>query len=229
MELTEEILWRLQQTTPVPSQTALLGALAIGVLLVLLAWRPVRLVATVCHEAGHALVAVLTGRQLRGVRVHSDTSGLTLTRGRPTGPGMVLTLCAGYPASSLLGLVGVWLVLGGHGYVFAWLLAAAAAVLLLRIRNLIGALVVVGLTLATGLLAWYGTGVWVSWLLAVGSVTQLLAGPRTVLESRGRPGTDAAQLAAITHVPRAVWTLLWLALGVGALVLAGAWLLPFLR
>jgi hypothetical protein len=228
VELTEEILSRLQQTTPVPSRTALLVALAVGLLLVLIAWRPVRLLTTVCHEAGHALVAVLAGRRLRGVRVHSDTSGLTLSRGRPSGPGMVFTLLAGYPAGSLVGLVGVWLVLGGHGYLFAWLLAAAAAVLLLRIRNLIGALVVIGLTLATGLLAWYGTGVWVSWLLLVGSVTQLLAGPRTVLEAWGRPGSDAAQLAALTRVPRAVWTLLWLALGLGALALAGAWTLPFL-
>jgi hypothetical protein len=176
VELTEEILSRLQQTTPVPSRTALLVALAVGLLLVLIAWRPVRLLTTVCHEAGHALVAVLAGRRLRGVRVHSDTSGLTLSRGRPSGPGMVFTLLAGYPAGSLVGLVGVWLVLGGHGYLFAW----------------------------------------------------LLAGPRTVLEAWGRPGSDAAQLAALTRVPRAVWTLLWLALGLGALALAGAWTLPFL-
>ena len=43
------------------------------------------------HEAGHALTAVLTGRRLTGIRLHSDTSGLTLSTGRPSGPGMVAT------------------------------------------------------------------------------------------------------------------------------------------
>ena len=59
---------------------------------------------TIVHEAGHALVAVLVGRRLSGIRLHSDTSGLTLTKGKPYGPGMVLTALAGYVAPSLLGL-----------------------------------------------------------------------------------------------------------------------------
>ena len=44
-----------------------------------------------------------TGRKLHGIRLHSDTSGLTLSAGRPTGPGMILTLLAGYVAPPLVG------------------------------------------------------------------------------------------------------------------------------
>ena len=38
------------------------------------------------------------------MRLHTDTSGVTLSRGRPSGPGMVATAFAGYVAPCLLGL-----------------------------------------------------------------------------------------------------------------------------
>ena len=47
-------------------------------------------------------VAVVCGRRLRGIRLHSDTSGLTLSSGRPTGAGMVFSLAAGYLTPSLV-------------------------------------------------------------------------------------------------------------------------------
>ncbi|MDT7621592.1 MAG: hypothetical protein QOF99_2493, partial [Pseudonocardiales bacterium] len=61
-------------------------------------WRIARTVVTIAHEGGHAMIAVLTGRRLAGIRLHSDTSGVTVSVGRTTGPGMVLTALAGYLA-----------------------------------------------------------------------------------------------------------------------------------
>jgi hypothetical protein len=49
-------------------------------------WRWSRGVVTIAHEAGHAAAALATGRRLTGIRLHSDTSGLTLSTGRPRGP-----------------------------------------------------------------------------------------------------------------------------------------------
>ena len=40
-------------------------------------WRVARGVVTIAHEGGHALVAVLAGRGLVGIRLHADTSGVT--------------------------------------------------------------------------------------------------------------------------------------------------------
>ena len=54
-------------------------------------WRWARGVVTIAHEAGHAVAALATGRRLTGIKLHSDTSGLTLSVGRPAGPGMVVT------------------------------------------------------------------------------------------------------------------------------------------
>ena len=47
------------------------------------AWRISRNAITIAHEGGHGLIALLTGRQLTGIRLHSDTSGLTVSRGKP--------------------------------------------------------------------------------------------------------------------------------------------------
>jgi hypothetical protein len=54
--------------------------LGVAAALVVLAWPLTRTVVTICHEAGHAAAAVLVGRKLAGIRVHSDTSGLTVSR-----------------------------------------------------------------------------------------------------------------------------------------------------
>ncbi len=61
-------------------------------------WRISRNTVTIAHEGGHGLVALLTGRTLTGIRLHSDTSGLTVSRGKPYGLGMILTAAAGYTA-----------------------------------------------------------------------------------------------------------------------------------
>lgn len=74
----------------------LVAALAVVVPHVL--WRIARNAITIAHEGGHGLVALLTGRTLTGIRLHSDTSGLTVSRGKPHGIGMILTAASGYTA-----------------------------------------------------------------------------------------------------------------------------------
>ena len=227
MEVLAE-LWRravVTQPVPGPGTAAVVGGVALAA--ILLAWRPVRLLVTVCHEAGHAVVAVLAGRRLKGIRLHSDTSGLTLSRGRPRGPGMVAALFAGYPAAALVGLGAAWMAGVGHAIGLLWLTVLLLAVMLLSLRNLYGAAVVLGLCVVVGVLSWYATPVVAGWLATGIAWLLLLAAPRPVVELllRHRPGSDAAQLAALTHVPRLFWNLLWLVLTAGALVLGAGWLL----
>ena len=226
MEYVDE-LWRRASGVqpPLPLSTVvIIGAAAL--LVVLVAWPVARGLVTVCHEAGHAVAALLVGRKLSGIKLHSDTSGLTLTRGKPTGPGMAFTLVAGYPAASVIGLVAAWLAAAGYAAAALWSMVVLLALMLVKIRNLYGALVVVGTGAAIGVASWFappsvtsGLALGLAWLF-------LLAAPRPVLEvARNRnPGTDAAQLARISGVPRLGWVLLWLVLTVGALVV-GAWLL----
>ena len=50
-------------------------------------WPFTRVMITITHEGGHAFAALLTGRKLQGIRLHTDTSGLTISSGRPRDPG----------------------------------------------------------------------------------------------------------------------------------------------
>ena len=220
-------LWRriLTVDPPLARTTALLAG-GVALVLVLAGWRWVRVLTTVCHEAGHAVIAVLTGRRLRGIRVHADTSGLTLTRGRATGPGMVATLVAGYPAASVLGLVVA--ALAGHGRPAAalWLIVVLLAAMLVWIRNLYGALIVPVLGALVAAVSWYAPAPVLPWVAYGVAWLLLLAGPRPVLEvaRNADPRTDASQLRALSRIPRLAWVGLWLLMTVGALV-GGAMLL----
>ena len=180
------------------------------------------------------VVALLTGRRLAGIRLHSDSSGVTVSVGRPRGPGMVAMLAAGYPAPALLGLGG-----GGRP----------------RHRSRRGAALGPGAAAARRCCSWCATGSapgpsWpaalvvfaVTWWLpgraqsAFGYLVTwflLLAGVREVFGliaardgGAARGGSDADQLARLTHLPAGLWVGLFLlvalaAAGGGAVLAAG--------
>ena len=50
-----------------------------------------RTLVTVVHEAGHAVVGIACGRRFQGFVVQRDMSGHAVTKGKPTGPGRILT------------------------------------------------------------------------------------------------------------------------------------------
>ncbi len=228
MNLVAELWRRAVATQPVPSPEASALLAVVALALVVLAWPAVRTLVTVCHESGHAIVAVLVGRRLTGVRLHADTSGVTLSRGRPTGPGMVATLLAGYPGAAFAG-IGLSLLAGtGHASGVLWLLVLGALLLLVWIRNLYGLVVVVLAGGAVALATWYSPPTVLGWLATGLAWLFLVAAPRPVLELfRSRSTTsDAAQLAALTHVHRYVWCLLWLIATLAALVAGTLWMVP---
>ncbi|BCJ54036.1 membrane protein [Actinoplanes sp. NBRC 14428] len=198
-------------------------------------WRIARNAITIAHEGGHALVALLTGRKLRGIRLEFDTSGLTLSAGRPTGPGMMFTLLAGYVAPSLIGLAGAWLLGGNRITMLLWLAVLLLLLMLINIRNVFGAVSVVVTGAIVLAVSWYASAQVQAAFAYAGVWFLLFGGIRPVFElqtlrSRGRmPESDADQLAGITHVPALFWVGLFLAVDVAALViggfmLAGQWL-----
>ncbi|MBA8825883.1 hypothetical protein FHX42_003249 [Saccharopolyspora lacisalsi] len=194
-------------------------------------WRLLRTVVTIAHEGGHAVVALLSGRKLNGIRLHSDTSGLTVSTGRASGPGMVFTLFAGYPAVSLLGLAGAWLVTTDRVRLMLWIAVGLLVLMLLALRNVYGIVSVIvtgGLVFA---ISWFATPAvqalscgLMSWFLLFGGIR-----PITELSSKRRRGraqdSDADQLARLARVPAPLWLLLWLAIGLGCLLFGGHWLL----
>ena len=226
-------LWdRVTAVQPLPDSTTALLTVAAAAALVLVpfVWPVTRHVVTVAHEGGHAVVAVLAGRRLSGIRLHSDTSGLTVSRGRPTGLGMVMTLLAGYTAPALVGLGAAAVLAQGRPVALLWGVLLLLALLLLQIRNLFGLWVVLVCGLGAFAVTWWASAEvqqWVAWTL---TWFLLLGAPRAVLElarsRRSSRGTsDPDQLARLTRVPAVLWVFLFVVVTVGAAVLASRMLL----
>ncbi|MCW2821479.1 MAG: putative rane protein [Marmoricola sp.] len=223
-------------TQPPPSTAVAVGTgLAALLLLTPRAWSVSRHLVTIAHEGAHGVAALLSGRRLAGIRLHSDTSGLTLSHGRPTGPGMVLTAAAGYVGPGLLGLASAYLLQAGHAVGMLWLVLTLLAALLVQIRNLFGLWVVLVVGAGVFALSWWAAP---SVQVVVAHVVTwfvLLAAPRAVLELHaqrrgGRARTsDADVLAGLTTVPGLVWVGLFWLVNTSALVVGGALLLGSAR
>ena len=236
MELIAEV-WRRAmavQPPPAPLVVALAAVIAGALVLPRAIWPYTRVLVTITHEGAHGVAALLTGRRLRGIRLHSDASGLTVSSGRPSGPGMVTMLLAGYLGSAVVGLGAVALLIAGHSLGLLWLFVILLALLLVQIRNFYGFVLVVGCAVVLILVSWYLPATMQSGLAYVLTWTLLLAAPKPVLElirqRRGgrAPHSDADQLARLTRVPAGLWVGGFLIVNCAGLVLGTVLLLPAL-
>jgi peptidase M50B-like protein len=227
-------LWdRVWGTQPEPPSVVVLVTLAAALIVVFTrpGWVVARNAVTIAHEGGHALVAVLAGRRLHGIRLHSDTSGLTVTKGKASGPGMVFSLLAGYMTPSALGVAGALLLSAGRITLMLWIALVLLFAMLVMIRNAFGVVAVVGVGAIVFLVSWYAppaaqaafayAGVW---FLLVGGVRPV--GELQRLRRRGQaPDSDADQLAGTTHVPALLWVGFFGLANLAALALGGYLLL----
>ncbi|GAA5029739.1 M50 family metallopeptidase [Actinopolymorpha pittospori] len=196
-------------------------------------WRVLRGVVTIAHEGGHALVALFVGRRLAGIRLHSDTSGVTISRGRPTGPGMVATALAGYLAPSVLGVGFAGMLTWGRITALLWISIALLAVMVLAVRNVYGVVSILVTALALFVVSWFGSAAVqaalaysFTWFLLFAAFRPLAEVQRKRAAGHARD-SDPDQLARLTRVPGLVWLLVFGLVAAGALGLAATWLVPF--
>ncbi|MBN1170650.1 MAG: M50 family metallopeptidase, partial [Micromonosporaceae bacterium] len=188
-------------------------------------WRLTRNFVTIAHEGGHALAAVLTGRRLSGIKLHSDTSGLTLSRGRATGPGMIITGLAGYVTPPLLGLGAAALLANGRVTLLLLIGIILLPLMLIMIRNLFGVIsilatmaIVFGVAIKASPAVQGAFGYLLAWFFMIG-------GARAVVELQGsrRRGrarqSDADQVGHLTHLPPLFWVGFFAAVAITSLVI----------
>ena len=173
---------------------------------------------TMCHELGHALMALMFEGKVVEIQVCRDTSGETTTKSK-SGVAAFFVSIAGYPFAAAVGLLCAYLLSLGYG---SWIVIGLSILflfmLLLWVRNLYGVLWVILFCLLNGVLvfyfkkplyieiaAWFYTlmiileSVWSSLVLLYLSVFHA--------DEAG----DAANLRNATHVPAFVWALLFVA------------------
>jgi hypothetical protein len=192
---------------------------------------------TLVHEAGHGFVGMVAGHKIEGIRLHSDTSGLTTARGR-RGFGSIMMSFWGYPAPSALGLLILFLVSQGYATASLWVLLLMLILVLVQIRNWFGVWSVLSsgivVIVATQFLDPFFQGLIataIAALLLLGAVRGVynLQQVRKQTKAQGiKPTSDADNLSAETIIPPIIWIGLWYAATVGAVVLAWLFLLKII-
>ena len=208
-------------------------------------WRVTRIAITIAHESGHAIVSVLTGRKLEGIRLHADTSGETVSRGRRNGPGIVLTALAGYLTPPLLGVGAAGLLAAGRVTLLLSVLILLLLAVLVMVRNWYGGLAVITTGAVFAVVIWLASPALraafayaVAWFLLFGGIRPIieLAGTRRQrvrlppgrrLAAGNQGSSDADQLGFLTGVPAWAWVTLFALFAVAALVIGARLLVPW--
>src|ERR1700682_5070836 len=203
---------------------------------------PFRIFVTFIHEGGHAVAALVTGNSVQSLSVAPNASGETYT----TQGGMfaqMLVSSAGYLGAMTFGSLLLVLI---RKAVAARIVLAGSGLLILILTTVFGFFkpvlagswgslsgipftIFAGIALAVGLLAVArfasaGVATFVLSLLAVQCVLNALLDLKTVffLSSPFAPAvpTAAANMALATGIPAVIWTILWIVLAFGILMLA---------
>jgi hypothetical protein len=238
-------LWeRIYSSQPLPPAwvVAVTGVAALLIVVNTESWRVAGKVITIAHEGGHALVSVLSGRRLDGIRLHTDSSGVTYSRGRRRGPGLVATAAAGYVTPSLLGAGAAALLAARHQTAMLWVSLVLLAATFLAVRNAFGAVAVLATAAAVFAVSYFasaavqaGFAYLAAWFLLLGGLRPVLELPRRRPSRPGRPSrasrpgrgpSDADQLARLTGVARGVWVTLFVLVSLAALAVGARLLIP---
>lgn len=190
-------------------------------------WQYFGLFATLVHELGHAVAAILTGRMVHGIRIRRNHSGDALSSGRGVF-GTVVSGIFGYPAPAIVGAAQLWSVFNGYTAIALFAGGIVLVLTLVVIRNAFGAVVVV-VSAAVSTLLWFfanpavqgyallviGVALLVGSVRALGTVIGVHLRHRDQLAS-----SDAYLLYRRTGIPSPLWLLLFTALIGGSCVLA---------
>jgi Peptidase M50B-like len=227
------------QALPPAWVVAVTGLAALVIVLDAHSWRLASKVITIAHEGGHALVSMLSGRRLEGIRLHADSSGVTYSRGKRHGPGLVLTAAAGYVTPPLLGAGAALLLAERHVTAMLWLALVLLAATFLAVRNAFGAVAVLATAAGVFAISYFasaavqaGFAYLAAWFLLFGGIRPVLELPRCRRRTsrRSRPSrggaSDADQLARLTGVSSGVWVALFVLVSAVALAVGARLLIP---
>jgi hypothetical protein len=198
--------------------SVLVGLVATAVVMIPMLWMPVEHFSAMTHEGAHALLAIILGLTVTSIVLDRHSRGKTSFTDE--GLRVVFVILIGYLGPSLFGLGAARFISLGDPVAPLWLLVVLLAGVLFLLGRSFGmfsvpiAIVLLYVILRyTHAEAEVVVSYAVTWLL-------LLSGVRVAV-GHGVHATDADLLRSRTHLPRLLWSLLWLAGTVGALLLGG--------
>ncbi|MGO1544323.1 MAG: M50 family metallopeptidase [Gulosibacter sp.] len=194
----------------IPAETLIIvlvvAGIAVGVHFV---WVRFRLLITLVHELGHAVIGMLVGRKFTGFVLRGDMSGAAVTAGPVKGFGRIITTWAGYPAPAVIGALFAWLGAEGWAAPVITVVLLILIIALFRVRSFLTAVVMLVSIAAFGALWWWREdAIQAPVLLGLGTV--LVIGAWRHLGAvflGGGPESDPGVLAQLTSVPKFIWNL----------------------
>ncbi len=206
----------------------LLGALALVLVMMWIPYSqfilyPVRLFVTLVHESGHALVATLTGSQVNGIRLNPNTSGVTMIRAtwwaewfiNPAG-----YLGAAFFGAMLLQLARIRSKTAGKAILrfmsvyalvvtLVWCHDPAVSGLFTPVMGFVIALVMGALSKYLPDGAAQFAAIFVAVECGLDALNDLIT--LLVITTNHLGDNDAANMAAVSHIPAVFWAILWAA------------------
>ena len=181
------------------------------------------------HEGGHALLAVLLFRLVKGIDIKPNGEGATVHE-NAMWPFGILISAFGYLGPSLFGLLAAWLLLHDPAATVLWGSIAFLAVMLLATRGFLGPLLIICLmvalyqivTKAEPSLVALTAHVW-TWLLLISGVQTMLLFMRE--RTYNVKGNDTEALRRATLLPQYLWGVILLIGTIAALAYGGGMLL----
>jgi len=179
-----------------------------------------RVVNTLIHESGHAIMALLLSGNVNRIDLFSDTSGSASTATK-NGFSSFLVSLAGYPSSALFAYLCFYCIEQKLAHYVVYLLLVIAVLnLVFYVRNAYGifwlisyiAIAVVIIYVNDAMLL-YGFSLLCSFIVLTDAV---ISGLTLLVIAAKSPKTagDAKNLSEITHLPAIFWALLMLAFSV---------------
>ena len=199
-------------------ESVLIGMAAAAVVMVPLLRAPVEHVSAMTREGAHAVLAVFLGLTVAGIVLDRHSGGRTSIVGE--GLRVVLVMLIGYLGPSLFGLGAAKLISLGDPVTVLWLLILLLVLVLFLLSRSFGMLSVPA-AIALLYLILRGNHAGTETVIAYAAAwLLLLSGLRTAI-AHGIRSPNADTLSGRTHLPRFLWSLLWLAGTAGALLIGG--------
>lgn len=173
---------------------------------------------TMIHEAGHAFVTLLVSGEVIAVNLFSDTSGTTVTKAKNKFTQFLIAF-AGYPISSLTGLLFLLLMSKASYLMILFILVSLTLLLMvLSIRNPYGLFWAGTFSLLNLLFIYFNNGVAIytaaaffSLIIFSDSILSAVILFVLCIKNPKKAG-DATNLQKFTGVPAVVWSMIFVAI-----------------
>jgi hypothetical protein len=209
---------------PLPGGVAaLIGVAALVVVMVPFLWPFGRHFGLMAHEGAHALAAVLLGFTLEAVILKRETGETSFQAIRGAILRLILVGFVGYLGPSLFGLGAAKLIETGRVVTVLWLAILLLVLLFFSLARSLG-MISVPVAIFLLVLVTRNAHAWLEEVVVYGLTWLLLLDGVRVAIAHGAGAVDAGKLRDRTHIHPRIWSLLWIAGTLLAVIIGGKWL-----